>query len=88
MRIVAGICRITIGALVSAELEDNLWAACISAIASGTFLYSAVVEVLGNEMRKECFDAGSIHRTMRARVCKLVAFITGFAAMCIVSKFT
>mmetsp|Transcript_11376 Transcript_11376/g.32312 ORF Transcript_11376/g.32312 Transcript_11376/m.32312 type:complete len:399 (+) Transcript_11376:375-1571(+) len=79
---------ILVGSLVSAELEGAAWAAGVSATASGTFLYSAVVEVLGNEMRQECFSPDSVHRRTYAKVFKISAFIVGFAAMCVVSQFT
>mmetsp|Transcript_31330 Transcript_31330/g.74456 ORF Transcript_31330/g.74456 Transcript_31330/m.74456 type:complete len:301 (+) Transcript_31330:769-1671(+) len=78
---------IVFGTALSCEVEGAAWAAGFSAVASGTFLYSAVVEVLGNEMRQECFEPGSVHRTARAKILKLIVFIIGFAAMSVVSKF-
>jgi len=79
---------ILLGAWLSISVEDTFWAAAISAVSSGTFLYAAVVEVLGNELRQECFEADSPHRTVPIKVCKFSCFIAGFAAMAIVSKYT
>uniref|UniRef100_A0A7S1SMW3 Uncharacterized protein n=1 Tax=Tetraselmis chuii TaxID=63592 RepID=A0A7S1SMW3_9CHLO len=76
---------ILIGALLSTSL-NGLWAVGMSAVASGTFMYSAVVEVLGNELRLDCYAIDSVHRTYGAKMAKLAAFIVGFVLMTLVSK--
>lgn len=80
--------RILLGMLLCFSVEDSFWAAAVSAASAGTFLYSAVVEVLGNELRQECFDPDSPHRKVHIKLLKFVFFIGGFVAMCIISKFT
>mmetsp|Transcript_36982 Transcript_36982/g.93409 ORF Transcript_36982/g.93409 Transcript_36982/m.93409 type:complete len:416 (+) Transcript_36982:173-1420(+) len=78
---------ILLGALLSSTSFNGMWSVCLCAVASGTFMYSAVVEVLGNELRLDCYALDSVHRTYWAKAAKLTAFILGFSLMSLVSMF-